>query len=147
MCVCVCVCVCVCALRLQPLAGGAAGSFSLVLGGPQTPVSGQRWKHFGGMAVDGRQTGEQKTFALLPLCPKWVPTRLCPPSATFGNGTVCVTTVTASAHSGTPRVWVSQTASLSSDHVVCGFQTASMGFRFVDPMAAMPRFICLHKRD
>ena len=140
-------CVCVCVFRLQPLTGGAAGSFSLILGGPQTPVSGQRWKNFGGMAVDDKQTGEQKTFALLPLCPKWVPMRLCPPSANFGNGTVCVTAVTASAHSDTPRVWVSQTVSLSHDHVVCVFQTASMCFRFIDSMAAMPRFICLHKRD
>ena len=144
---CVCVCVCVCLFRLQPLAGGAAGSFSLVLGCPRTPVSGQRWKHFGGMAVDGRQTRGQKTFALLPLCPEWVPARPCPPSANFGNGTVCVTAVTASAHSGTPRVWVSQTASLSHAHVVCVFQTASMCFRFIDSVAAMPRFICLHKRD
>ena len=140
-------CVCVCVFRLQPLTGGAAGSFSLILGGPQTPVSGQRWKHFGGMAVDDKQTGEQKTFALLPLCPKWVPTRLYPPSANFGNGADCVTAVTASAHSDTPRVWVSQTASLSHDHVVCVFQTASMCFRFIDSMAAMPQFICLHRRD
>lgn len=54
---------CVCVFRSQPVAGGAAGSFLLVLGCPQTPVSGQTWKHVGGMAVDGGQTREQKTFA------------------------------------------------------------------------------------
>ena len=137
---------CVCVFRIQPVAGASVRSFLLVLGCPQTPVSGQTWKHVGGMAVDGGQTREQKAFALLPLCPKWVPTRPYPPSANFSDGTACVTAVTASAHSGTPRVWVSD-CELARDHLVCAVQTASTCFRFIDSMAAMPRFICLHKRD
>lgn len=133
---------CVCVFRLQPIAGGAAGSFLLVLGCPQTPVSGQRWKHVGGMAVDGGQTREQKTFALLPLCPKWVPTRRTLPLLILAMARPSQHPLTQALPASGSR-----TASLSHDHLVCAVQTASACFRFIDSMAAKPRFICLHKRD
>lgn len=130
---------------------GATWLFLLVLTRPQTPVSVQRWSiswHGCGWQADM----EKDSICCVPLCPKWVTKRLYLPAAKFSNGAdYQMVQFSELHHHGLPSLMqslcVALPASMSHDHVVCASQTVGMCFRFMAPLAAMTRFICLHKKD